>query len=196
MVDRHSTSYPPPSSAEILETRVIKGIAGAPGVSVGTALVIGSMRASYTRRNIHTAQMDDELRRIGEGVERAKESLRQVAARLPAETGRAQVSILDAYLAMLDDPLLHDRIAKKIRIEKKGAEWAVASAAEDILAMFDSGAKDAYIAERRHDVEFVCDQLLRAIRGETGGMIPKLEHPTIVIARDLSPADTDRKSVV
>ncbi len=188
--DRPPTSLPPPSSVELLETRVVKGIAGAPGVAVGTALVIGSMRASYTRRHIHTAQMDEEVERVHQGVHRAKESLRAVAARLPAETGRAQVSILDAYLAMLDDPLLHDRITKKIRTEKKGAEWAVASSAEEILAMFEGSAKDAYIAERRHDVEFVCDQLLRAIRGETGGMIPKLEHPTVVIARDLSPADT------
>lgn len=190
MVDRHSTSYPPPSSADFVETRVLKGIAGAPGVAVGTAMVIGSMRAAYTRRNIHTAQMDEEIARVKEGAERAKDSLRAVAARLPAETGRAQVSILDAYLAMLDDPMLHDRITHKVRVEKKGAEWAVAASAEEILAMFDSNAKDAYIAERRHDVEFVCDQLLRALRGETGGMIPKLDHATIIIARDLSPADT------
>lgn len=190
MSDRPSnTSLPPPSSADVVETRTLKGIPGAPGVAVGTALVIGSMRAAYTRRNIHTAQMDAEVERVQEGVRQAKTSLREVAARLP-ETGRAQVSILDAYLAMLDDPLLHERITKKIRIEKKGAEWAVAASAEEILAMFDSANKDAYIAERRHDVEFVCDQLLRALRGETGGMIPKLDHPTVIIAHDLSPADT------
>jgi phosphotransferase system enzyme I (PtsI) len=190
MTDPPSTSYPPPSSAEVYETRVIKGIAGAPGVSVGTALVIGEMRAAYTRRNVHTAQMEGEIQRVHVAVERSKENLRSVAAKLPAETARTQVSILDAYLAMLDDPLLHDRITRKVRAEKKGAEWAVASSAEEIISMFDAGAKDAYITERRHDVEFVCDQILRALRGETGGMIPKLENPTIIVARDLSPADT------
>ena len=55
------TSSPPPSSMETLETRIIKGIAGAPGVAVGIALVMGEMRAVYTRRHVHTSQMEEEL---------------------------------------------------------------------------------------------------------------------------------------
>ncbi|MBK6690651.1 MAG: phosphoenolpyruvate--protein phosphotransferase [Myxococcales bacterium] len=183
-------TFPPPSAPDVTVTETVKGIAGAPGVAVGTALVIGEMRAAYTRRNVHTAQIEGELLRVREAADRAKETLRLVAARLPVETAKSQVSILDAYLAMLDDPMLHERVAKKIRGEKKGAEWAVASAAEEILAMFERAPKDAYIAERRHDVEFVCDQLMRALRGEIGGIIPKLDAPTIIVARDLSPADT------
>ena len=183
-------TFPPPSAPDVTVTETVKGIAGAPGVAVGTALVIGEMRAAYTRRNVHTAQIEGELLRVREAADRAKETLRLVAARLPVETAKSQVSILDAYLAMLDDPMLHERVAKKIRGEKKGAEWAVASAAEEILAMFERAPKDAYIAERRHDVEFVCDQLMRALRGESGGIIPKLDAPTIIVARDLSPADT------
>ena len=57
----------------------------------------------------------------------------------------------------------------EIRDEKKCAEWAVAEASEEIVALFgprDAGERDAYIVERRHDVEFVCDRLLRALVGE------------------------------
>jgi phosphotransferase system enzyme I (PtsI) len=184
-----TTSPPPPSSGEAsFERRIIKGIAGSPGVAVGTALVIGEMRASYTRRYVHTAEIDGEIKRVKDGAESAKKNLREVAARLSSEQAPA---ILDAYVLMLDDPMLHDRITRKITSEKKGAEWAVASACEEILRLFapQKNEKDTYISERRHDIEFVCDRLLRALTG-AANVLPRLDRPMIVIARDLSPADT------
>jgi len=189
-----SPSYPPPPSSgdASLEARIVKGIAGSPGVAVGIALVIGEMRAAYTRRHIHTASIDAELARVRQAVDSAKASLREVSQRLPTDQAKNQAPILDAYLLMLDDPLLHDRINRKIRSEKKCAEWGVAAASEDILRLFEGGKgeKDAYIQERKHDVEFVCDRLLRALMGEPGHVIPRLDQPMIVVARDLSPADT------
>jgi phosphotransferase system enzyme I (PtsI) len=111
---------PPPSSGEAApETRVIKGIAGSPGVAVGPALVIGEMRAAYTRRHIHTAQMEAEVARVRSAVESAKASLREVSARMVSDAARNQAPILEAYLLMLDDPLLHERVQKKILLEKK-----------------------------------------------------------------------------
>jgi phosphotransferase system enzyme I (PtsI) len=194
---------PPPSSGDAaLESRIIKGIAGSPGVAVGPALVIGEMRAAYTRRHIHTAQMDSELQRVRQAVESAKASLKEVSDRM-GNTARAHAPILDAYLLMLDDPLLHDKVTRKIRQEKKCAEWVVASASEEILRLFHLSTgpatpggsagdheRDAYILERQHDVEFVSDRLLRALMGEPGHVIPRLEQPMIIVARDLSPADT------
>ncbi|HEY6459224.1 MAG TPA: phosphoenolpyruvate--protein phosphotransferase, partial [Polyangiaceae bacterium] len=47
-----------------------------------------------------------------------------------------------------------------------------------------------YIVERRHDVEFVCDRLLRELSGDTKQIVPRLDQPMVVVARDLSPADT------
>ncbi len=180
---------PPPSSGEAsFERRTVKGIAGSPGVAVGTALVLGEMRASYTRRYVHTAEMDGECGRVRSAAEKAKQSLREVAERFSTAQAPA---ILDAYVLMLDDPLLHERITKKIRQEKKAAEWAVASACEDILRLFkpQKDERDTYISERHHDVGFVCDRLLRALTGEKTAL-PKLDRPMILIARDLSPADT------
>jgi phosphotransferase system enzyme I (PtsI) len=54
----------------------------------------------------------------------------------------------------------------------------------------EASGGDAYIVERRHDVEFVCDRLLRELTGDTKLIVPRLDQPMVVIARDLSPADT------
>lgn len=192
-----STSVPPaapsiPPSVLDLETHIavtLKGIAGSPGVAVGPALVLGDLRASFVRRHIHTAQIPHELERVKTAVEAAKKTLRDVDAKMPRAMQEA-TAILDAYQMMLEDPALHDRVLHKVSKEKKCAEWAVSEAGEEIAALFGGKDKDAYIQERKHDVEFVADRLLRALVGEEIHHSVRLDEPMIVVARDLSPADT------
>ncbi len=184
----------PPSSfdMDLHDAVLLKGIAGSPGVAVGPALVLGDLRASFVRRHIHTAQIPAEIERVRHAVEEAKRTLREVSGRMPAAMREAS-PILEAYELMLADPTLHERVEQKIRVEKKGAEWAVSDAAEEIVALFGTSAaaeRDAYILERRHDVEFACDRLLRALVGTDAPHAIRLEEPMIVVARDLSPADT------
>jgi phosphotransferase system enzyme I (PtsI) len=185
---------PPPSSSSIdaaLPPLVLEGIAGSPGVAVGPALVVGDVHAAYIRRHIHTANIEAEITRIKKAVGVAQEALREVSGKLSG--AHDQKPILEAYLMMLADPLLHEEIERRVRDEKKCAEWAVASAAEAIASRFPSSTvpdADSYIRERRHDVELVADRLLRALTGAPDRVIPKLEAPSIIIARDLSPADT------
>lgn len=191
--DRSIPSVPPSSfELERLEPLALKGIAGSPGVAVGPALVLGDLRASFVRRHVHTAQVPQELDRVRQAVDGAKRTLREVSDRMPAAMRDAS-PILEAYQMMLEDPALHERVERKIRHEKKCAEWAVSEASEEIVAMFgptDGTERDTYILERRHDIEFVCDRLLRTLVGSDAPQTVRLEEPMIVVARDLSPADT------
>jgi phosphotransferase system enzyme I (PtsI) len=187
-----AVSHPPPSDASGPRGVVLKGIAGSPGVAVGLALVVGDTKTAYTRRYVSSAQIDNEVQRLGQAVVDAKRHVREVSARLPPGPLETN-AILDAYLTMIGDPMLIERVEKKIREEKKCAEWAVAQACDEIAKLFlptEPGERDAYIAERRHDIEFVCDRLLRELTGDTKLIVPRLDQPMVVIARDLSPADT------
>src|SRR5258708_5681722 len=120
-------SGPPPSDASMPRGVVLKGIAGSPGVAVGPALVVGDTRAAFARRHVSSSQLDAEVDRLKRAVEEAKGHIREVSARLPAGPLETN-AILDAYLMMVGDPMLLERIEKKIREEKKCAEWAVAQA--------------------------------------------------------------------
>ena len=188
------STRPPPSSSSIdaaLQTTELKGIAGSPGVAVGPALVVGDVHTAYVRRYVHSANIDSEIARVKKAVATAQESLREVSRSLSGPSYDPK-PILDAYLMMLADPLLHEEIERRIREEKKCAEWALASAAEAIASAFPAPSRDtdSYIRERKHDVEFVADRLLRTLTGAPERVIPTLDHPAIVFARDLSPADT------
>jgi phosphotransferase system enzyme I (PtsI) len=183
---------PPPSDQSAPYGVVLKGIAGSPGVAVGPALVVGDTRAAYARRHVASAQIELEVTRVMTAVEDARRHVREVSARLPKAPVETS-GILDAYLAMIGDPMLVERVVHKIRDEKKCAEWAVAQACDEIGKLFgpaEALGGDAYIVERRHDVAFVCDRLLRELTGDTKLLVPRLDEPMVVIARDLSPADT------
>ena len=183
----------PPSAAEldVHDSITLKGIAGSPGVAVGPALVLGDLRASFVRRHVHTPQIPHELERVKQAVVQAKQTLTEVSSRMPVAMREAS-PILEAYQLMLEDPQLHDRVTHKIKNEKKCAEWAVSESSEEIVALFapQAGERDAYILERRHDIEFVCDRLLRVLVGTDVPHTVRLEEPMIIVARDLSPADT------
>ena len=183
---------PPPSDPSMPQGVLLRGIAGSPGVAVGPALVVGDTKAAYARRHVASAQIDSEIARLKQAVDEAKRHVREVSATLPAAPLETN-AILDAYLTMIGDPMLLGRVEQKIRNEKKCAEWAVAQSCDEIAKMFgpaDATGPDAYIVERRHDVEFVCDRLLRELTGDTKQIVPRLDQPMVVVARDLSPAET------
>lgn len=191
--DTRSSSFPPRAPARG-GPLVLQGIAGSPGVSVGKVLVLRDTRASISQKRIATHEIEGELSRVRTAIEAAQRSIVTVAASasLPSEPA----AILDAYQAMLSDPFLHERVEKWIRRELLCAEWAVVTAGEEVASLFDKGndanptGHAAYLRERKHDIEFVCDRLLRALGPGEEVIGHKLAEPSIVIARDLSPADT------
>ena len=171
---------------------VLKGIAGSPGVAVGSALVVGDTRTAYARRHVSSAQIEPEVERLHRAVEDAKRHLREVSARLP--TGPLETNaILDAYLTMVGDPMLIERVTKKIRdepqVRRVGGRAGERGDRQALRARRRQRARRVH-RERRHDIEFVCDRLLRELTGDVKQIVPRLDQPVIVIARDLSPADT------
>lgn len=173
-----------PGRAEML-----RGIAGAPGVAIGAAVVMGSAKNTFPRRHIHEEDAEPELTRFGAAVERVQQNLHEMSARLADKP--AEAAILEAYSAMVGDEVLLDAVKKQIRVEKRCAEWAVVAACADIARRI-AAVDDPYLRERSHDVEFVGERVLRALMGSGGveGTIPKLTGRSVLVGHDLSPADT------
>jgi len=160
------------------------GIAGSHGVVVAPAIVVGTAPSRYRRKRIASDQIDAQQERFSQAVASVAAELREKIADLDG----VGASILEAYLLMVGDPTLDEHVKRHIRQDLKRADWAVASATQafaDKLGAFD----DPYMRERRHDIEFVGDLLLRALGGDQAPSFD-ISEPSIVVARDLSPADT------
>ena len=169
---------------------VLRGIAGSPGVAIAPCVIVGPQRSAFTRRHIKSHEVDDELARFADAVDRARESLRVVSERVREGKAGAETAILDAYAAMLGDETIADSVERHVRIDRQNVEWAVSRTIEDMAGRL-ADASDPYLMERQHDVTFVGERLQRALAGTSDdAALPHLDRPTIVLAHDLSPADT------
>lgn len=167
---------------------ILEGIAGSPGLAVGRAVVVDTKRPGVQRVHIERGQVAEELRRFDAAVASAARALREVAERVPR--GRAESSILEAYILMVEDESVRAEVEAQVQGELKCSEWALDGAVRRMAEQLRL-AEDPYLAERSHDVEFVGDRLLMALGGQPRTpALPDLGEPAIVIGRDLSPAET------
>lgn len=175
----------------VLPSVELEGIGGSSGFAIGQALVIDPGRLGVVHRRIKNHQAEDELLRYDESIARATSELREVASRVKEQRGAqsAEASILDAYILMVGDPMLRDAVERNIRIDHHAAEWALEVASEGLCAQLRD-TDDPYLAERSHDFEFVRDRILRALTGQTRNLVVPMGEPVILVARDLSPAET------
>ncbi len=174
-----------PTPAGERARRELSGVAASPGVGIGRAYVIDRRHFHVPRREIEPAEADEELARFGLGLGRTHAQLEAIKNRLPHGEHR---QILEAQQMMLRDPDLRQRVEALIRNESISAEWAVDRVAAEIRETLER-ADDEYFAERGSDIGFLAERVLLHMGDVDEG---ELSPPpgSVVIAHDLSPADT------
>ncbi|HQK16542.1 MAG TPA: phosphoenolpyruvate--protein phosphotransferase [Polyangiaceae bacterium] len=166
----------------------LRGLCGSPGISMGPAIVWSRAAPRRHWRRVDQHEVEFEIQRFHDAVRDGSERIRTVIA-AASPRARAETAILDAYLLMLGDLALRQDVEQKIRFERKSCEWAVSATIQSYAKQLEETA-DPYLRERRHDVEFIGDLLLRALGGgreERPGI--EIDRPSILVAHDLSPAD-------
>jgi len=90
---------------------------------------------------------------------------------------------------ILDDQMLIQDTAETIRKKKVNAEWALDLTLEKLDTAFKA-IEDEYLRERRSDLHYVSARVFRNLLGKKHDDISKIKGKVIVVAHDLSPADT------
>jgi phosphotransferase system enzyme I (PtsI) len=160
------------------------------GYAIAPAMVVDVRRHGVVRRHIHKSAADDEIGRFEKAVELAATELRAAEERSRSRSIKVESSILQAYLLMVEDDMLHAEVERRIRIDLLCAEWALSAAIEEMADQLRQGS-DPYLAERSHDFEFIGDRLLGALTGRGSVFaLPADRTPGILVTRDLSPTET------
>ncbi|MFD9963516.1 phosphoenolpyruvate--protein phosphotransferase [Amycolatopsis sp. NPDC058986] len=114
-----------------------------------------------------------------------------VAARLEKQaesaTGEA-ATILITTAAMAADPALASQAEQLVKTQNLPAARAVHQAAEKFAEAL--AAAGGYMAERVRDIRDVRDRLVAELLGIAPPGVPELTSPSVLVARDLAPADT------
>lgn len=168
----------------------LTGISGSPGVAIGRVVLLGSALHKVARRLVTGDDVPEELSRFESATARAKEELRALVAQ--ASDKPHAHAVLEAYALMIDDPLLNIAVRRRIVDERHAAEWSVMQSIEDLAAQMGR-AEDPYLRERSRDIEFIGEHLLRAFGRDKHARGHETTPPggaAVLVARDLSPADT------
>jgi phosphotransferase system enzyme I (PtsI) len=158
------------------------------GVGIGRGLAIGPI----LRMPEPLPEPSDALSGLAPDVEkvRAAGALASTAAdvRLRGDrAGGAAKDVLDAQAFMAEDPTLREDVNARID-GGKTAERAVFEAfgafRELLLSM------GGYMGERATDLDDISQRVVASLRGVAAPGVPNPEHPFVLVARDLAPADT------
>ncbi len=164
-----------------------QGLGVSPGISFGRAYLIGRDTLKAPRHHVEADDVDTEIARLHKAIGASDKQLAKIKEKLASEN-ESDFHIITAHQLMLHDEHLVEAAKAYIKDELINAEWGLRRAVDDIRAVFDS-IEDEYMRERRSDVEFVFERVLRNLLGrETGPLNPPPD--AIVVAYDLSPADT------
>lgn len=172
-----------------------KGLPASPGLVYGPARVIQPSSLHVEKRSV--VDCDSELARLEPALQQAEASLRALAQRARRSAAGKEAGIFDAQIAILRDPELLKRARNLVKDNRVNLEYAWQQAIQSFAGALRR-LDNPYLAARAADVEDVGQRLLSLLarRSET---IPALEAPCVLVAEDLTPADTvslDRERVL
>ncbi len=178
-------------SSELFVNSQLKGTGVSSGITIGRVYILDRGKISVTKEVIKESHVDREIARFKNAVQIGVEELRTVQDAILDDYVRKHAYIIDAHMMLLQDEYLSDNVIKAIREEKINAEWALEITIGKILASF-AQIDDTYIKERGHDIRYIHERLLRIlVRGKkTSTGVENVKGKTIIVAHDLSPADT------
>jgi len=176
---------------ETLVNQTLKGIGVSSGITMGRVRLIDRDKVAITKRSISPRQVESEVGRIRVAVQGAIDQLNQIKDSIPDDDVRKHAFIIDAHILILQDPFFVNSVIDVIRGEHINAEWALDVVVSRFLASFDK-VEDPYLRERGQDIRYIYERLARIL---VVGKKPHISSETvkgksIIIAHDLSPADT------
>ena len=172
------------------EVVLMRGIGVSSGIVIGKAYVVDRRTDAVQFCHLDPSQAHSEVKRFTGAVSESKKQLRRITRMLTKEgRGKEHIGIIDAHLMILKDQMLINDTIKLIKQERMNAEWALKTVLKGIRELFDK-MDDRYFKERSSDIEHIVDRIIMNLSGEEHASIADIEEPSVVIAHDLSPADT------
>ena len=103
----------------------LKGIPASPGIAIGPVFLFRKHEPIILIRTITAGEVKQEIERLQSAITRSKKELTKVFEFAEQKLGSAQSKILEAQLMILEDVVLFDAVYKRIKRERKNAEYLI-----------------------------------------------------------------------
>ncbi|MFH1985838.1 MAG: phosphoenolpyruvate--protein phosphotransferase [Pseudomonadota bacterium] len=169
----------------------ITGISASPGICIGKAYMVDTEGVEVVNTyRLAPGELEDEKNRFKSAVKKARDQLDDIIDNTP-EAHRQQNQILETHKVLLRDKMLFNRTLDRISEEGINAEWALKKVVADIKNTF-TDIENSYVRERANDIVQVSEHVFRNLSGAGDVRIAEIRKRVILVARDLSPAETSQ----
>ena len=140
------------------------------------------------KRSVRPEEVGAEISRFKQAVQKAQKNLRQIIEDVPEEY-RDHVYILDSHMMLLKDRMIYDGTIEQIKENHVNAERALKIAVDKVKAVFKS-MPDQYFRDRGSDIVHASKLIVENLLGTEPQKISDIDKRVIIVAHDLSPAET------
>lgn len=169
---------------------LLTGIGASPGIVISRVFLIDHVALDFSHSRLTTeAEICAEEERLENAFAASKEQLEKARKKISRRSSKEAQYIMDTHILILQDKLLRNNSLKKIREEKIDAAWALKTTMKELRAnILDLG--DDYLKDRTSDMNYIEKRILRNLAGKKENLLSNIGEQVVVIAHDLSPADT------
>jgi len=171
------------------QPQLIKGIVASTGIFIGKVFLIEEEELTIIPKKIPKDQLKKEINRYDKSLNEVKQEMLLTKDKLLKTLGKEHENLVDAYLLMLDDPLLNRDIPRRILDEQVNAEYALWMTIEKVVKSFET-VEDEYFKERKNDIQEIGKRILRNLIGKYKRFISEAPENSVVIAHNLNPSET------
>ena len=168
---------------------ILRGIAVAPGVVIGEAVILEAEEYRIPYRTVDPEQVPAELDRLANAFARSVDEIGKQEDWLETHLGRDAANVFEWHIGVLEDNRLRSSIEQLIREKRAAAAYAASTVMRNYQRRFMQ-MRDPLLVERMRDVQDIERRLLRHILGESREDLAHLTKPAILIAHDLTPTQT------
>jgi phosphotransferase system enzyme I (PtsI) len=171
----------------------LHGISVSRGIAIGRAHLLAPAALDVKHYLIAEDQMEAEVERLRSAIQTVHKELQTIWSDLPKDSPAELGAFIDVHVLILSDPMISEVPLNIIRTRYYNAEWALVTQIDELSAQFDE-VEDAYLRERKADIQQVGERVLKVLTG-TATTLPPLKNDEektprmIVVAHDISPAD-------
>ncbi len=172
----------------------IFGLPVTQGVAIGRAVLVASSRVDVAHYFIEADQVDAEISRMRVARDAVVSELAVLQRDLPADAPPELSALIDVHMMLMRDETLSTAIKHWITDRHYNAEWALSAQLEVLARQFDE-MEDAYLRERKADLEQVTERLLQALAPNGKPVMARAVQARtegddlVLVASDVSPAD-------
>jgi len=167
----------------------ISGIGVSKGIAIGEAYLLAREQINVSQRILSAAEIAPEIQRFKTAMKLASQQLHDIKQKIAKNTADDILVFIDTHLLMLEDPAFDEGTITNIKKFSCNAEWALQMQGERLMQVFDE-MEDPYLRTRKDDVLHVVKRIQTALAGENNVHDGKSYKGKIIVADDLTPADT------